>query len=174
MVLRVVNFPLESATIGVLSDTHIPARAYSLPPSIFSIFENVALILHAGDIVEEQVLLELEALAPVEAVAGNMDPLELRHKLGTAKVINLGSVSVGLFHGFGARGTAKKKAIEEFHYQRVGGVIFGHTHEPLIEKRNGLLLVNPGSVTDPRRGSKPACAVLRLEKGTLEGEIMPL
>ncbi len=174
MVLRTVDFPLESATIGVLSDTHIPSRAYYLPSSLFSIFANAALILHAGDIVEENVLLELSALAPVEAVAGNMDSLELRHKLGTAKIINFGRVSVGLFHGFGSRGATIKKAVDAFRDQQVDGVIFGHVHEPFIEKKDGLLLVNPGSVTDPRRGSKPSCALLHLEKGTLEGEIVEL
>ena len=60
--------------IGVLSDTHIPTRARCLPPEIFTVFKNVELILHAGDLVDPLVLSELETLAPVQAVAGNMDP----------------------------------------------------------------------------------------------------
>ncbi|MHB1256681.1 MAG: metallophosphoesterase family protein, partial [Dethiobacteraceae bacterium] len=56
--------------IGVISDTHIPARSRQLPPELFTLFAGVELILHAGDVAEEYVLNELAAIAPVEAVAG--------------------------------------------------------------------------------------------------------
>ena len=59
--------------VGVISDTHVPAIVPSLPPAVFDIFKGVDLILHAGDIVDLSVLDELRAIAPVEAVAGNMD-----------------------------------------------------------------------------------------------------
>jgi hypothetical protein len=59
--------------VGVLSDTHVPTIVRALPPAIFDIFKGVDLIMHAGDIVELSVLDELRTIAPVEAVAGNMD-----------------------------------------------------------------------------------------------------
>jgi uncharacterized protein len=59
--------------IGVLSDTHIPLRARILPPVLFELFAGVNLILHAGDLIDEQVIKDLSAIAPVEAVAGNLD-----------------------------------------------------------------------------------------------------
>ncbi|NTW68137.1 MAG: metallophosphoesterase family protein, partial [Nitrospirae bacterium] len=53
--------------VGIISDTHVPGAASSLPPAVFEIFRSVDLILHAGDIVQASVLDELEAIAPVEA-----------------------------------------------------------------------------------------------------------
>ncbi|MEK6698468.1 MAG: metallophosphoesterase family protein, partial [Nitrospirota bacterium] len=82
--------------VGVLSDTHIPVTVKSLPPAIFDIFKDVDLILHAGDVVELSVLDELRAIAPVEAVAGNMDPLETQQALPAKKIIQIGKYRVGL------------------------------------------------------------------------------
>ena len=76
--MREVKYTLKNGLIGVVSDTHIPARAPFLPSSLFGLLDGVDLILHAGDIEEESVLDELRALAPVEAVAGNMDPLYVK------------------------------------------------------------------------------------------------
>ena len=63
--------------VGVLSDTHVPTIVSALPPAIYDIFQGVDLILHAGDIVELSVLDDLRAIAPVEAVAGNVDSAEV-------------------------------------------------------------------------------------------------
>ena len=60
-------------TIGLISDTHIPKRAMCVPKRVFEIFENVDYIIHAGDLVELSVVDELEQIAPVLAVHGNMD-----------------------------------------------------------------------------------------------------
>ncbi len=85
--------------VGVLSDTHVPTIMKALPPIIFDIFRDVDLILHAGDIVEMSVLEELGAIAPVEAVAGNMDDSEAQGKLPYKKVITLGRYKAGIIHG---------------------------------------------------------------------------
>ncbi len=172
--MLVVEYPLESALIGILADSHIPARASRLLPRLFSVFEGVSLILHAGDIEDDLVLEELKTIAPVEAVAGNMDPPGLRRRLGTTKIITFKRVSIGLMHGFGAPGIPGKKALEEFRKRGVSCLVFGHTHEPLVEEREGLLYINPGSVSDPRRGSRPSCALLRLQDGKLQGQIVTL
>ena len=68
-------------TVGVISDTHVPTRARHLPRRVFQVFEEVELILHAGDLVELSVVRELEKLAPVLAVHGNMDGPEVRAEL---------------------------------------------------------------------------------------------
>ncbi len=172
--MKTVTYPLKNAVIGILSDTHIPARARVLPPQIFSVFEGVSLILHAGDIEHENVLMELETIAPVEAVAGNMDPPELKIRLGMAKIVSFSGASLGLFHGYGAPGASVQRALEQFRSHDVNAVVFGHTHEPRVEKRDGLLMINPGSVSDPRRGSKPSCALLHLDNAKMEGEIIVL
>ncbi len=62
-----------SKTVGLISDTHVPKLAHTIPPRVFQIFEKVDYIIHAGDLVELAVIDELEQLAPVLAVHGNMD-----------------------------------------------------------------------------------------------------
>jgi putative phosphoesterase len=68
-------------TVGVISDTHVPDRAKKIPKNVFKVFENVDFIVHAGDLVQLSVIDELERLAPVLVVYGNMDGPEVRSKL---------------------------------------------------------------------------------------------
>src|SRR5438094_1902815 len=70
-----------AASIGLLSDTHLPDRLEALPPALFDVFAGVHLILHAGDVGELRVLDELSALAPVVAVHGNDDTAEAQREL---------------------------------------------------------------------------------------------
>jgi putative phosphoesterase len=172
--MQEVNYALKNGLIGVVSDTHIPARAPFLPSSLFGLLDGVDLILHAGDIEEESVLDELRALAPVEAVAGNMDPLYLKMKLGLEKIVHLGEVSLGLIHGFGAPRGASDLLLQKFSGSEIQGLIFGHSHVPLLEQRNEILLLNPGSVGDPRRGYPPSCALLSIKNRKLRAEIVYL
>ncbi|MGC8844157.1 MAG: YfcE family phosphodiesterase, partial [bacterium] len=88
--------------IGVISDTHIPTRADRLPEAVFQHFKGVDLILHAGDIEDIGVLFELEEIAPVKAVIGNMDPYELENNLPSKRIVKAGAVNIGLIHGWGA------------------------------------------------------------------------
>jgi putative phosphoesterase len=100
--------------IGVVSDTHIPRRARCLPPELLRRLEGVDLILHAGDLVDESVIFELQALAPVEAVAGNMDPPHLHEQLKRIKLLQTGGLTIGLIHGDGMRGSTQQRAEEAF------------------------------------------------------------
>lgn len=172
--MKKIEYKLEKGLIGVLSDTHVPVRAPYLPPLLFNIFQDVDLILHAGDIVEEAVLKELEAIAPVEAVAGNMDPEVLKRKLGIKKLISLGDISLVLIHGSGSRHDLPFRIFQSFRFEGPQGIVFGHSHQPFLQYREGILLFNPGSVGDPRWGSEPSCGLLKIEKGQLRGEIVSL
>ena len=67
--------------IGVISDTHIPYRAKQIPDLVLDSFQGVDLIVHAGDLVQEEVLTSLAEIAPVKAVFGNVDSPELKMKL---------------------------------------------------------------------------------------------
>ena len=144
--------------VGVLSDTHIPVTVKSLPPAIFDIFKDVDLILHAGDIVELSVLDELRAIAPVEAVAGNMDPLETQQALPAKKVIQIGKYRVGLMHG--------KFKIHEQHerlrneFDAVDLIVYGHSHKPFWGRVNGVYFLNPGSPTDTYHSPYNSVAIL--------------
>ncbi|MBT9167805.1 MAG: putative metallophosphoesterase [Syntrophomonadaceae bacterium] len=152
--------------IGVVSDTHIPARSRHLPLELFTQFDGVDLILHAGDVVEEYVLNELAAIAPVEAVAGNMDSRALHNRLGRKKILELAGYRIGLTHGDG--GTDKQKtpqrALQSFEQDSVDCIIFGHSHQPYHETIHGILLFNPGSPTDRRREPRHSCGLLIVGK----------
>ncbi len=137
--------------IGLLSDTHIPGRGKTLPGKIFTAFEKVDLILHAGDIVNPIVIEELECLAPVKAVTGNMDNLEIAKKYPKKQVIEVNGFKIGLIHGDGIRGTTAERAVEAFSKEKVDCIVFGHSHQAFQSLVGDLLLINPGSPTDKRR-----------------------
>lgn len=162
-------------SIGVVADTHIPERGRFIPPELFRVFADVDLILHAGDLVEEAVLEELAALAPVEAVAGNMDPLRLKQRLGRLKLIKVGKVAIGLLHGdLVGRQVRFSQVAKLFNPERVNAIVFGHLHEPVNKEQAGILFFNPGSAVDPRRMPRPSCGRLEIRETGISGEIFYL
>jgi uncharacterized protein len=158
--------------IGVISDTHIPSRARRVPDAALKHFEDVELILHAGDLSTLAVLDQLSAYAPVEAVQGNVESEEVIAALPIKRELVVGGCVIGLVHILGERARYLRNARSEFSAARV--VVFGHSHIPHIEETPGLLLLNPGSATDRRR--QPMCTIARLtiEDGAPRAEIIPL
>ena len=156
--------------IGVLSDTHIPSKARALPPVLFEAFAGVAMILHAGDLACAEVLTELESLAPVYAVRGNVDPPELFSRLPLVRTVEAGGAVIGMIHGDGRAGTAEERALRAFPHADC--VVFGHTHVPVCERRGSVLIFNPGSPTDRRREPKHSFGILTVRSGRVEGEII--
>jgi putative phosphoesterase len=146
--------------VGVLSDTHIPGVARALPPVVFDIFKGVDLILHAGDIVELSVLDELRAIAPVEAVAGNMDGPEVHLKLPAKKIIPLAKYSVGLIHGKFKIDIQQTMIRKEF--DAIDLIVYGHSHTPFWGKIDGVYFLNPGSPTDKRHAPYNSVALLEI------------
>jgi uncharacterized protein len=146
--------------IGVLSDTHVPAIAPALPPRIYDIFHGVDLILHAGDIVELSVLDDLRAIAPVEAVAGNVDSAELQVRLPFKKVIPIGNFRVGLIHGKYKLNVQQEMIRKEF--DNVDLIVYGHSHHPFWGVVEGVYLLNPGSPTDKRHAPYNSVALLEV------------
>lgn len=158
--------------IGVLSDTHIPGRGRVLPARIFDAFADVAMILHAGDVASLQVLDDLRTLAPVYAVRGNVDPPELWPQLPMRREVSAGEVRIGLIHGHGTLGRTEERAREAFRDADVACIVFGHSHDPLCEMREGVLLFNPGSPTDRRRQAQHSYGMLTVTGTHVEGEII--
>jgi putative phosphoesterase len=146
--------------VGVLSDTHVPSLVPSLPPVIFDIFRGVDLILHAGDIVELSVLDELRTIAPVEAVAGNMDDSEVLARLPQKKILTLGRYRVGLIHGKYKMDVQKEMIRKEF--DRVDLIVYGHSHTPFWGQIDGVYFLNPGSPTDKRHAPYNSVALLEI------------
>ncbi len=146
--------------IGVLSDTHIPTPNAHLPVKVFELFQGVDLILHAGDIVGLELLEELRAIAPVEAVAGNMDDYEAHQKLSDKKVLQLGGCRVGLIHGKFKIPIQREMIRKEF--DNVDLIVYGHSHHPFWGRDGDMLFLNPGSPTDKVHAPYNSVAILTL------------
>lgn len=135
--------------IGVISDTHIPARADKIPVEVLAAFKGVDMIVHAGDMVEPEVLEELKLVCKnVVAVSGNMDPVEIKKKYPETRVFKVGKFRVGLTHGWGPKDRIVDAMAEYFKNEKLDLVIFGHAHCAINETRGGAIFFNPGSPTD--------------------------
>jgi hypothetical protein len=135
--------------IGVLSDTHIPERAGALPPKLLAAFKGADMIIHAGDFTDPAVIEELRLVcADVRAVAGNMDSGSSRARFPEKQLIRAGKFTIGVRHGFGPPDKLIEQMSEAFKGTRVDMIVFGHSHQPIALRRDGILFFNPGSPTD--------------------------
>ena len=159
--------------IGVISDTHIP-HFKSLPEAVWTHFDGVESIIHAGDLSILSVLSELETIAPVIAVQGNIEFPEVIELLPIKREFMVGQCRIGVVHILGDTRTRAKMARLEFPNAQC--VIFGHSHIPYNQEHDGQLLFNPGSANDRRR--QPTCSLGMLyvddETDTIRGEIIEL
>ena len=133
--------------IGVISDTHIPYRSSEIPSKVFDTFKDVDLILHAGDIEELSVIKSLESIAPVVAVNGNCDS-DLG--LNNHEIIEVEDVKIGLSHGVVYPKGDTQQLCYLAQQLEVNILVTGHTHQAMIEQIGDILLLNPGSPTNPR------------------------
>ncbi len=150
--------------IGLISDTHGLWR-----PEIATAFEGVELIFHAGDVGSHDVLSELERLAPVEAVQGNIDSADLG--LPHTIVREIAGVEILITHGNDLNGPTPEKLVARYH---AGVIVFGHTHRALVRKLGTTLVINPGAAGPRRFDAKPSVALLAIESGTPEAQIVKL
>jgi len=159
--------------VGVISDTHIP-HFKKLPEAIWTHFADVELIVHAGDLSVLSVIDELETIAPVVAVQGNVETEEVVLKLPIKREVVVGGCRIGIVHILRDSHNRVKVARQEFPKARV--VVFGHSHNPYNQQHKGQLLFNPGSATDRRR--QPSCSIGQLiisdEDNSVRGEIITL
>lgn len=156
--------------IGVLSDTHMSTASARLPKALEKGLTGVDLILHAGDWVSPAVAELLERIAPVEGIAGNNDGEEIVRRFGRRKIVRAGELSIGMVHGDGWGKTTEQRAYEAFANERVNAVVFGHSHIPHMEWKNGMLLFNPGSPWDKRRQPRYSFGILKTEGNRIEAE----
>lgn len=145
--------------VGVISDTHGLLR-----PEVFDVFEEVDHILHGGDVGKWEILTDLEALAPVTAVYGNTDGLELRRKLPQVATVQLDGFDIIVTHGdqFGSPTPAKLHAA----FPAAEIIVFGHTHLPLLELVDRTVtVINPGAAGPGRFTLRPTVGIMELEPG---------
>ncbi len=139
-----------STIIGVISDTH-----GHMAPEIPRIFEDVDIILHAGDIDSPEILKLLEAIAPVIAVRGNMDRGDWTQNLCKTELVEIRNVGLYVVHDL-YNLDIDPEAIG------VRVVVYGHTHQAKIHENRQVMFINPGSATLPRNGTSPSVAVISI------------
>ena len=124
-------------------------------------------IVHAGDIGDPEILKKLSALAPVTAIRGNVDKAPWARRMPDTEVLEIGGVSIYVLHDLGQLDLKPSAAGFQV-------VIYGHSHMPKQETRDGVLYFNPGSA-GPRRFKLPiSVGVLKVAAGKVEGEIIEI
>lgn len=130
--------------IAILSDTHIPTRLSDIPGKVYEVCGDADLVLHAGDHVQKSVITDLERIAPVKAVQGNMDGPELAH-LPERLCLELEGFRICMAHGSGAPFKLEKRVLSWFSHRNPDIVVFGHTHSYMEKTIEGTLVLNPGA-----------------------------
>ena len=144
--------------VGVISDTHGLMR-----PQALDALRGSDLIIHAGDVGSPDLLDPLRALAPLHVVRGNVDHGAWAAALPVTARVDVGGAVFHVLHN-----------IAELDVDPAGAVVYGHSHKPSIETRDGVLWLNPGSA-GPRRFSLPiTLARVRVSGGELRPELVTL
>jgi putative phosphoesterase len=136
--------------IGLISDTHGLLRN-----EIYAAFEGVDEIIHAGDIGDAAILAELEVIAPVSCVYGNVDGWDVRQRSREMLKLERAGHRIAVIHGH-QLGAPKVEGLIEM-FPDAGVIVYGHTHQPLVRNVGKTLVVNPGSAGH-RRFGKPVTA----------------
>jgi putative phosphoesterase len=190
---------MNTITVGLIADTHIPYRAKRFPDAVLEAFTGVDAILHAGDVDDPAALQPLRSIAPVHAVCGNYHILDLSDggaSLPEVIELELAGKRVVLTHGHqpGLVGVIIKgvrflvnwaglldngwlnrrnarRLVERF--PKADIIVFGHAHRAYVDWIGDTLLINPGSAIESGRYEQPSVARLQIaHQPTVE--IIPL
>jgi putative phosphoesterase len=152
--------------LAVISDTHMPRGDRVLPAACVERLRGADLILHAGDFTTADVLADLRALGPpVQAVHGNVDDIEVRRLLPSARLVNAAGARIAMTHDAGPADGRLRRLRRRF--ADADAVVFGHSHIPLHERdeASGFQIFNPGSPTDRRRSPVHTMGLARVGDG---------
>ena len=162
----------STVRIGVLSDNH-----GWLDPAVLEIFAGVTHIIHAGDIVDPDILIRLAGVAPITAVAGNLDSGKLASALPRETAGEVAGVRFVVGH-------KRKRLLKRLALGKIEGVtaddppdliVFGHDHVPSLEWIEGVLYLDPGTATSPNEEDEvPTVAVVEVEETGLSVRFVPL
>jgi putative phosphoesterase len=154
--------PNRELLVGVISDTHGLLR-----PEALDALRGSDLIIHAGDVGKPEVLDLLRALAPLFVVRGNVDKGSWAARLPMTELVDVGGLWFYVLHEISQLDLDPPTA-------GFAAVVFGHSHKPLIETRDGVLFLNPGSA-GPRRFDLPvSVARVRVVGREVAAEIVEL
>jgi putative phosphoesterase len=148
--------------VGVISDTHGLLR-----PEALAALRGSDHIIHAGDVGDPAILDKLAEIAPVTAVCGNVDHGAWAQKIPSTNVLEIGEVSIYVLHSIQELDVKPEAA-------KFAAVIYGHSHVPKEEMKNGVLYFNPGSA-GPRRFKLPvSVGRLTIKNGKIDVRILQL
>jgi uncharacterized protein len=148
--------------VGVISDTHGLMR-----PQAVAALRNSDLIIHAGDVGNPEVITQLAGIAPIHVVRGNVDKGDWAARLPLTELVEVGERQLLVLHEI------SQLDLDPAH-AGFAAVVFGHSHQPLIETRQGVLFINPGSA-GPRRFNLPvSIARIAMSGARMRPEIVEL
>jgi putative phosphoesterase len=151
--------------IGLISDTHGLVR-----PSVAEALAGVTVILHAGDVGGAAVLRALERIAPVEAVAGNVDDPTDAH-LHASLRRTFDGIDVHVTHGHELGSPTPERLLARYD---ADVLVFGHTHRALVFRDGERLVVNPGAAGPRRFDRQPSVAILTIDGRRVDVALVPL
>lgn len=146
--------PGATQLIGLISDTHGLLR-----PGVHDALAGVSLILHAGDVGGAEILDELRLIAPVHAVSGNTDPPGLYQQ---QMELESGGVRIHVSHGHEVGSPTPKKLAAAYD---ADVIVYGHTHQQMINEIENQLIVNPGAAGPRRFRLRPSVGILTIHAG---------
>lgn len=145
--------------LGIISDTHGLLR-----PAVFDVFREVDHILHGGDVGRPEILIDLAAVAPLTAVYGNTDGVDVRARLPQVARVQLDGFAIVVTHGDQFGTPTPERLAAEFPDAEI--VVYGHTHQPALELVDRTVTVmNPGAAGPARFDRKPSVGIMELEPG---------
>lgn len=158
--------------IAAISDTHLPRGRRRIPDACLQRLASADLILHAGDIANTQILHEIEAIGPpVKAVHGNVDCADLKARLPEAlEVRTPDGARIAMLHDAGP--SVRRLERMRARFPKASAVVFGHSHIPLHEERDGFQIFNPGSPTERRRAPSHTMGIARVEGTRIAFELV--
>ncbi len=149
-------------SVGIISDTHNLLR-----PEAIKALEGSDCIIHAGDIGSLEIIEKLKSIASVYAIRGNIDKPPWGNTFPDKDVFEISDKYIYVLHN-----------IHEIDLDPAAAgfdvVISGHSHEPIIERKNGVLYINPGSA-GPRRFKLPiSIAKLQIDNDSISADLIEL
>jgi uncharacterized protein len=157
--------------IAIISDTHMAGGRRGLPNACVDAIRPADLLIHAGDVMSMDALLEIEAIGPpLVAVGGNMDPPDLA--LPATATVDTPAGAIAVVHDAGPAAGRIGRLRERF--PDAAAVVFGHSHMPLHEQAGDFQIFNPGSPTDRRRAPAHSMGLATVDRGSISFELVPL
>jgi uncharacterized protein len=156
----------STLVVGLIADTHGLLR-----PEIARVFADVDLIVHAGDVGGHDVLQSLAAIAPVEAVSGNVDD-RFDPMLPRERSLPVGVLMLHVSHGDELGSPTPGRLLARY---AADILVYGHTHRALVfNSDNGRIVVNPGAAGPRRFNLQPSVAILTVTERTATVQVVIL